>query len=132
MGSQNTMDIFRRNLSALLTKDRLVSKRFLSTSIGADDSYIRKIMTQDTSPSFEKIDAICEFFDVNSWELFYDGSADEKETLATVELINRMPASMLPVVKSYYENLVSRSETSDQSGECPDSECFSDGIVSET
>ncbi|MCC8017191.1 MAG: helix-turn-helix domain-containing protein [Lachnospiraceae bacterium] len=110
MSSVNSMDIFRKNLANLIQQDPHTSMRNLSTSIGASDSYIRKILAEGASPSFDKIDAISEFFNINSWELFYDADNDDNDSLATIQLLNRMPKDMLPVVQSYLDYLLNRQE----------------------
>ncbi|MCD7982040.1 MAG: helix-turn-helix domain-containing protein [Clostridiales bacterium] len=110
MERQKNIDIFRKNLRILLENDRHASMRNLSTSIGASDSYIRKVLAGDVTPSLERVDSICEFFDINSWELFYDAENDESEMLAAIELLNRMPVSMLPVVRCYLELLLQKTE----------------------
>ncbi len=111
MASKNTMRTFRQNLTELLKEDSLTSMRNLSTSIGASDSYIRKILNNDASPSLDKVDDISEFFDINSWELFYDEDSDDRDSLAIIELINRMPADMLPLVKKYLEYLLEKENS---------------------
>ncbi len=105
MNSGKTIDIFRKNLHFLLENDENASMRNLSTGIGASDGYIRKLLACGAAPSFGKVDEISEFFDINSWELFYDREDDESGLLATIQLVNRMPVSMLPVVRSYLEYL---------------------------
>ncbi|MCD8132838.1 MAG: hypothetical protein LUE19_03175 [Clostridiales bacterium] len=115
MNSIKTITIFRKNLLALLNQDEQSSMRNLSTSIGASDSYVQKIITSDANPSLDKIDSISEFFDVNSWELFYDAENDERENLATIQLLNRMPSAMLPVIKHYIEYLQQESPSEDES-----------------
>ncbi|MCD8364844.1 MAG: hypothetical protein LUC83_03340 [Clostridiales bacterium] len=111
MTSNSTIDIFRRNLSARLEEEPLTSMRNLSTSIGASDSYIRKILYSESSLSLDKVDDISEFFDVNSWELFYDAEADKNDSLATLELINRLPTGLLPVVRDYIKFLLEKQES---------------------
>lgn len=106
-----TVDIFRKNLRTLVENDRHASMRNLSTSIGATDSYIRKILAGKTAPSLSKVDSISEFFDINSWEMFYDADRDTSESLATIELLNRMPVSLLPIIRCYLELLLENTES---------------------
>ncbi|MCD8217296.1 MAG: helix-turn-helix transcriptional regulator [Clostridiales bacterium] len=108
MASKKTIHTFRQNLTELLSEDSLTSMRNLSTSIGASDSYIRKILNDDASPSLDKVDDISEFFDIDSWELFYDEDSDDDDSLAIIEMIRRMPADMLPLVKRYLEYLIEK------------------------
>ena len=110
MKNRRNIDIFRENLLILLENDEHTSMRNLSTSIGASDSYIRKILNGDLVPSLDKVDSISEFFDVDSWKLFYDAENDEPGIGATIELLNRMPLSLLPIVRSYLEYLLENTE----------------------
>ncbi len=115
MSSIKTIDIFRKNLLALIKQDEHSSMRNLSTSIGASDSYVQKIINSDANPSLDKVDSISEFFDVNSWEMFYDAENDENDNLAIIQLLNRMPSAMLPVVKHYIEYLLQELPPEDKS-----------------
>ena len=69
---KKSSDIIRENLTYMLNNDENTSMRNLSTSIGASDSFIQKILTEKANPSLDKIDSISEYFDIESWEMFYN------------------------------------------------------------
>ena len=65
----------------MINSDETTSMRNLSTSIGASDSFIQKILTEKANPSLDKIDLISEYFDVESWEMLYNFRKDNDDML---------------------------------------------------
>ena len=60
---KKSSQIIRENITYMINNDETTSMRNLSTSIGASDSFIQKILTEKANPSLEKIDLISEYFD---------------------------------------------------------------------
>lgn len=79
MQHKKSSEIIRENLTYMLNQEGTPSMRNLSTSIGTSDSYIQKILNQERTPSLDKIDSISEFFDVESWEMFYNFRKDRRK-----------------------------------------------------
>lgn len=98
---KKSSDIIRENLTYMLNNDENTSMRNLSTSIGASDSFIQKILTEKANPSLDKIDSISEYFDIESWEMFYNFRKDSPEMLPIMQQLQKLPPSALPAVKAY-------------------------------
>ena len=98
---KKSSDIIRENLTYMLNNDENTSMRNLSTSIGASDSFIQKILTEKANPSLDKIDSISEYFDIESWEMFYNFRTDSPEMLPIMQQLQKLPPSALPAVKAY-------------------------------
>jgi len=103
---KKTIDIFRRNLLALLSQEPGISMRQLSQDIHASDSYIQKVLTNKTNPSFDKIDSLGEYFHLQGWELFYDFEDAAPDSLAIIQLMNTLPPALLPHVREYMQFLL--------------------------
>jgi len=108
--SKKTSEILRDNLIALLNQEDAVSMRQLSLSIGASDSYIQKLLTDQTSPSLQRVDAMSEFFGLDTWTLFCDYADSARESLEILQLINRLPRSIRPHVVEYMKFLLKQNE----------------------
>lgn len=105
MDEKSISEIIQQNLASLMENDSNSSMRYLSTCIGASDSYIQKIMSNGSLPSLDKLEAIGQHYDVDTWTLLYDYEGDSKEMLSLVQSLNRLPSDLLPVVKSYVDYL---------------------------
>lgn len=103
---KKSSEIIRENLTYMLNNEENTSMRNLSTSIGASDSFIQKILTEKANPSLDKIDLISEYFDVESWEMFYNFRKDSPEMLSIMQQLQKLPASALPAVKAYLDFLL--------------------------
>ena len=98
---KKSSDIIRENLTYMINNDETTSMRNLSTSIGASDSFIQKILTEKANPSLEKLDSIGEYFSVESWELLYNFRKDNAEMLSIMQQLQELPSSALPMVKEF-------------------------------
>lgn len=98
---KKSSDIIRENLTYMINNDETTSMRNLSTSIGASDSFIQKILTEKANPSLEKLDSISEYFSVESWELLYNFRKDNAEMLSIMQQLQELPSSALPMVKEF-------------------------------
>ena len=107
MQHKKSSEIIRENLTYMLNQEGTPSMRNLSTSIGTSDSYIQKILNQERPPSLDKIDSISEFFDVESWEMFYNFRKDRPEMLTIMQQLNKLSPTLLPSVKAYLDFLFS-------------------------
>lgn len=103
---KKSCDIIRENLTYMLNQDENSSMRNLSTSIGASDSFIQKILTEKANPSLDKIDSISEYFDVESWQMFYNFRKDSPEMLPIMQQLQELPPTALPAVKAYLDFLL--------------------------
>lgn len=103
MKKSKSREIFQNNLQTLLNQDPDSSMRNLSASIGASASYIQKVLNNKTTPSLDKIDSICEYFDVDCWEMFLPYSDRSQELLGILQIINGLPTDALPTVKAFLE-----------------------------
>ncbi|MCD8323587.1 MAG: hypothetical protein LUC32_01285 [Clostridiales bacterium] len=113
---KKTAEIFRQNLATLLSS-KSVSMRQLSKDIDASDSYVQKVLAENTNPSFEKIDCLSEYYDLKSWELFYDFEDATEYTLAIIQQLNHMPRHLLPHVQKYMEFLLQEQDSLPESGD---------------
>lgn len=84
--------------------------RQLSLSIGASDSYIQKLLTDQASPSLKKVDALGSFFGLDTWTLFCDFDEAAGDSLEILQLINRLPQSVRPNVMEYIKFLLKQYE----------------------
>ena len=98
---KNQVKLFVKILPIWINNDETTSMRNLSTSIGASDSFIQKILTEKANPSLEKIDLISEYFDVESWEMLYNFRKDNNDMLSILQMLQKLPASSMPVVKEF-------------------------------
>ena len=80
---KKSSQIIRENITYMINSDETTSMRNLSTSIGASDSFIQKILTEKANPSLDKIDLISEYFDVESWE-----EGQKQEVIDYIEKLN--------------------------------------------
>ena len=110
MPHKKSSEIIRENLTYMLNQEGTPSMRNLSTSIGTSDSYIQKILNQERTPSLDKIDSISEFFDVESWEMFYNFRKDRPEMLAIMQQLNKLSPTLLPSVKAYLDFLLAQQD----------------------
>jgi transcriptional regulator with XRE-family HTH domain len=110
MQHKKSSEIIRENLTYMLNQEGTPSMRNLSTSIGTSDSYIQKILNQERTPSLDKIDSISEFFDVESWEMFYNFRKDRPEMLTIMQQLNKLPPALLPTVKAYLDFLLAQQD----------------------
>ncbi len=108
--NKKTSDILRDNLTALLNREDAVSMRQLSLHIGASDSYVQKLLTDQSSPSLKKIDAISDYFGLDSWTLFCDYADAAGESLEILQLVNQLPRSVRPHVLEYMKFLLKQNE----------------------
>ena len=65
------------------------------------------MLNQERPPSLDKIDSISEFFDVESWEMFYNFRKDRPEMLTIMQQLNKLSPTLLPSVKAYLDFLFS-------------------------
>ena len=98
---KKSSQIIRENITYMINSDETTSMRNLSTSIGASDSFIQKILTEKANPSLDKIDLISEYFDVESWEMLYNFRKDNDDMLHILQMLQKLPASSMPVVKEF-------------------------------
>ena len=98
---KKSSQIIRENITYMINNDETTSMRNLSTSIGASDSFIQKILTEKANPSLEKIDLISEYFDVESWEMLYNFRKDNNDMLSILQMLQKLPASSMPVVRDF-------------------------------
>lgn len=98
---KKSSQIIRENITYMINNDETTSMRNLSTSIGASDSFIQKILTEKANPSLEKIDLISEYFDVESWEMLYNFRKDNNDMLSILQMLQKLPDSSMPVVKEF-------------------------------
>ncbi|MCC8151065.1 MAG: helix-turn-helix domain-containing protein [Lachnospiraceae bacterium] len=84
--------------------------RQLSLRIGASDSYIQKLLTDQSSPSLQRIDAISDFFGLDTWTLLCDYADSAEESLEILQLINQLPRSIRPHVLEYMKFLLKQNE----------------------
>lgn len=110
MQHKKSSEIIRENLTYMLNQEGTPSMRNLSTSIGTSDSYIQKILNQERPPSLDKIDSISEFFDVESWEMFYNFRKDRPEMLTIMQQLNKLSPTLLPSVKAYLDFLLAQQD----------------------
>ena len=110
MQHKKSSEIIRENLTYMLNQEGTPSMRNLSTSIGTSDSYIQKILNKKTTPSLDKIDSISEFFDVESWEMFYNFRKDRPEMLTIMQQLNNLSPALLPTVKAYLDFLLAQQD----------------------
>lgn len=110
MQHKKSSEIIRENLTYMLNQEGTPSMRNLSTSIGTSDSYIQKILNKKTSPSLDKIDSISEFFDIESWEMFYNFRKDRPEMLTIMQQLNNLSPALLPTVKAYLDFLLTQQD----------------------
>ena len=92
---KKSSQIIRENITYMINNDETTSMRNLSTSIGASDSFIQKILTEKANPSLEKIDLISEYFDVESWEMLYNFRKDNNDMLSILQMLQKLPASSM-------------------------------------
>ena len=98
---KKSSQIIRENITYMINSDETTSMRNLSTSIGASDSFIQKILTEKANPSLDKIDLISEYFDVESWDMLYNFRKDNDDMLHILQMLQKLPASSMPVVKEF-------------------------------
>ena len=98
---KKSSQIIRENITYMINNDETTSMRNLSTRIGASDSFIQKILTEKANPSLEKIDLISEYFDVESWEMLYNFRKDNNDMLSILQMLQKLPASSMPVEKEF-------------------------------
>lgn len=111
MSSKKLHDIFESNLNELMNNEQnhAPSMRYLSTCIGASGGYIQKILSGDTMPSMDKLEAIGEHYDVEVWTLLYDYSDTNRQLLPIIQQLNRLPEDELPVVAQYLQFLIDQN-----------------------
>lgn len=111
MSSKKLHDIFESNLTELMNHEQnhAPSMRYLSTCIGASGGYIQKMLTSDSLPSLEKLEAIGEHYDVEVWSLLYDYSNQQKQILPIIQQLNRLPEEEFPVVAQYLQFLIDQN-----------------------
>lgn len=68
------------------------------------------MLNQERTPSLDKIDSISEFFDVESWEMFYNFRKDRPEMLAIMQQLNKLSPTLLPSVKAYLDFLLAQQD----------------------
>ncbi|MCD7981527.1 MAG: helix-turn-helix domain-containing protein [Clostridiales bacterium] len=103
---KKTIDIFRQNITSLMNQEPSVSMRQLSQKINASESYIQKLMSGKTNPSFDKLDSIGKCFHLHGWELFYDYEEAASDCLAILQMIHRLPHSYIPLIQKYMNFLL--------------------------
>ncbi len=103
---KKTIDIFRQNITALINQEPPISMRQLSQKICASDSYMQKVLSNRTNPSFEKIDSLGNYFHLQGWELFYDFDDAAADSLAILQMINRLPSDLYPHIREYLRFLL--------------------------
>lgn len=109
---KKSSEIIRENLTYMLNSDETTSMRNLSTSIGASDSFIQKILTEKANPSLDKLDSISEYFSIESWEMLYNFRKDNPDMLSIMQQLKELPPSALPVVKEFLAFLQKQHNTS--------------------
>ena len=68
------------------------------------------MLNQERPPSLDKIDSISEFFDVESWEMFYNFRKDRPEMLTIMQQLNKLSPTLLPSVKAYLDFLLAQQD----------------------
>lgn len=106
MDENRLHEIIANNLIHLMNKEQnhSPSMRYLSTCLGSSDGYIQKIVGKKAFPSFEKLLAISNHYEIEPWSLLYD--ADNNSDLQDIIIeLSTCPNEMLPVIKAYIEYL---------------------------
>lgn len=70
----NTKFISERITNLCLRKG--VSAREMSIFLGKNDSYINRIINGKMMPTMESFLEICEYFEIEPWEFFYENTDD--------------------------------------------------------
>lgn len=111
MSSKKIHDIFETNLNELMNNEQnhAPSMRYLSTCIGASGGYIQKILSSDSMPSIDKLEAISDHYDVEAWMLLYDYADHEKQILPILQQLNKLPEEEFPVVAQYLQFLIDQN-----------------------
>lgn len=112
MESKNLHEIIESNINSLMETEQnhAPSMRYLSTCIGASSSYIQKILSGPSYPSLDKLEAIGEHYEVDTWCLLYDYGDKEKQILPIVQQLSRCPKDLLPVISQYIEFLMGQNK----------------------
>lgn len=106
MDKKNLHEIFEKNINALMSNEgnHSPSMRYLSTSIGASESYMQKVLNTNSFPSIEKLQLIAEHYKVEPWMLLYDH--DQKDLLSMIQLLEQCPAELFPTISKFIEFLL--------------------------
>ena len=112
MDSKELHDILAQNINHLIDdKDsKTPSMRYLSTCIDANESYIQKILSGSSFPSMDKLIAIANHFEVETWTLLFNHSKRGEEFEDTLMLLASCPHNMIPVIREYIRYLMSKEE----------------------
>lgn len=100
MDKKELHNVFESNLSSLMSQEdnHIPSMRYLSTCIGASESYIQKLLNTDSFPSFEKMVAISEHYGIDPWMLLFDYGEHSKHILALIQMISQCPPELIPAI----------------------------------
>lgn len=100
--------IIVNNINTLMNdpKNSTPSMRYLSTCIGANESYIQKITSGTALPSLDKLVAIANHFEIDTWTLLFDNTKNAEVRLEVIELLSKCPNNMLPVIRAYIEYIL--------------------------
>lgn len=109
MNKKNLHDIFETNINSLMSSDdtHTPSMRHLSTSIGASESYMQKILNTNSFPSIEKLQQIAQHYGVDPWMLLYD--YNQKDMLSVIQLLEQCPPELFPTISKYIEFLLEQN-----------------------
>lgn len=106
---KRTVDILCNNLNGLLNEENL-SMRRLSLNIGASGSYIQKLMTDQSTPSLKKVDSISDYFGLDTWTLFCDFDEAAQDSMAILQMHNRLSDSERAKAKEHMRFLLKQYE----------------------
>lgn len=111
MSSKKLHDIFESNITELMNHEQnhAPSMRYLSTCIGASGGYIQKMLTSNSLPSLDKLEAISEHYDVEVWSLLYDYSGRQKQFLPIIQKLGQLPDEEFPAVSQYLQFLIGQN-----------------------
>lgn len=104
-------DIFRYNVLALLDSDTSASKYWLSRQIHTCDNYVPRILAGKITPNLDHISSVSSCFRLKSWEMLYPVENITPVLLTNIQILNRLPASLLPLVWDYMAFLLSQENS---------------------
>ncbi len=107
-GKGTADDIFRCNVRAFLDSDTSASMYWLNRRMHTCDNYVQRILSGKITPTLDHISAVSSCFHLKDWEMLYPVENITPELLTDMQILNRLPASMLPYVWDYITFLLSQ------------------------
>lgn len=109
MDTKNLHEILEKNINYLMSNEdnHAPSMRYLSTCIGASDSYIHKILSDGKFPSLEKLQQIANHYDIEPWLLLYDSK--NKDMLSIIRLLEDCSDDLYPTILEYIKYVTSKA-----------------------